>query len=66
MVQDICARRVEWIVALAPAMVAGLVYVFSMPPAITTFYAGQYVAASFNFAVPIPPGSPFWTLCGFL
>ena len=59
-------RRVEWLVVLAPALLAGLVYVFSMPAAITMDFAGQYVAASFNFGVPRPPGFPFWTFCGFL
>lgn len=59
-------RRMEWLVALAPALLAGVVYILSMPPAITMDYAGQYVAASFSFGVPIPPGYPFWTLCGFM
>ena len=58
-------RRVEWLVALASSVLAGLVYVFSMPPSVT-MYSGAYVTASFGLGVPITPGYPFWTVCGFL
>lgn len=55
----------EWLVALASAIVAGTVYVYSMPPSVT-MSSGAFVTASFNFGVPINPGYPFWTLCGFV
>ena len=56
---------VEWLVALLSALVAGVVFVGFMPPAIT-MESGAYVAASFDFGVPATPGYPFWTCCGFL
>jgi hypothetical protein len=56
---------IEWFVTLLSATLAGLVYVFSMPPTVT-MNSGAYITASFDFGVPIPPGYPFWTVCGFL
>ena len=57
--------QLKWFVALVSALVAGVVYVGSMPPSIT-IESGAYVTASFDFGVPATPGYPLWTLCGFL
>ena len=58
-------RRIEWLVALAPALLAGVVYYYSMSPTVT-MYSGAFVTAAYHFGVPVTPGYPLWTLSGFL
>lgn len=60
-----CGRRLDWFVAVTPALLAGGVYLCSMPPSVP-IYAGAYVTAAYGFGVPITPGYPLWTLLGFL
>jgi len=63
--QAIRGRRLDWLVALAPAVLAGAVYWYSMPPSVT-LYSGAYVAAGYGFGVPTTPGYPLWALSGYL
>ena len=58
-------RRLDWFVALTPAVLAGVVYACSTPPSVT-ISSGAYITASYGFGVPITPGYPLWTLAGYL
>ena len=43
----ICGRRLDWLVAAMPALLAGGVYLCSMPPSVP-MYVGAYVTAGYG------------------
>lgn len=59
------ALRVERLVALATAVVAAVVYVITMPPAVT-LETGDFATAGFQLGVPRTPGYPLWSLSGYV
>src|SRR6266404_227833 len=51
---------------LAAAVLAFVVYVWTLAPSVTLEYSGELVTAANTLGVPHPPGYPLWTMLAWL
>jgi tetratricopeptide (TPR) repeat protein len=59
-------RRVDWVTALAAALVTLIGYYITLAPDLTLEDSGELATASMYAGVPHPPGYPVWTLYTWL
>lgn len=56
--------RTDRLLALAAAVIAGMVYIITLAPSVSFWDSGEYITCSWTAGIPHPPGVPLFVLLG--